>query len=66
MACRWAWLRKYGELTDITGRPISRASSQSSLAPSHERKDMTRSNTRDTNLSGSDSDEGLLMLHACC
>ena len=25
---------------------------------------MTRSNTRDTNLSGSDSDEGLLMLVA--
>ena len=58
--CRWAYLRKYGQLTDITGQPISRASSASSARSAHafqERpKDLERSLTRDSDLSDSDSE----------
>ena len=64
VSCGWAHLRKYGQLTDITGRPISRASSASSAQTFQARpSDIQRSLTRDTELSSSgsesDSDEQL-------
>ncbi len=49
-------MRKYGQLTDITGRPISRASSASSAQAIQERpKPIERSLTRDSDLSSSES-----------
>ena len=54
--CRWAYVRKYGQLTDITGRPISRASSASSAQPFQQRpRAVDRSLTCDSDLSGSSS-----------
>ncbi|KAL0048014.1 hypothetical protein WJX82_005700 [Trebouxia sp. C0006] len=59
--CRWAYLRKYGQLTDITGQPISRASSASSARSAHAFQDLPkqieRSLTRDSDLSDSGSSE---------
>jgi len=59
--CRWAYLRKYGQLTDITGQPISRASSASSARSAHAFQDrpkqIERSLTRDSDLSDSGSSE---------
>jgi len=54
-------LRKYGQLTDITGQPISRASSASSARSAHAFQDrpkqIERSLTRDSDLSDSGSSE---------
>lgn len=54
-------MRKYGQLTDITGQPISRASSASSARSAHAFQDrpkqIERSLTRDSDLSDSDSSE---------
>jgi len=54
-------LRKYGQLTDITGQPISRASSASSARSAHafqdRPKEIERSLTRDSDLSDSGSSE---------
>ena len=56
MLCRWAYVRKYGQLTDITGRPISRASSGSSAQAFQQRpRAVDRSLTCDSDLSGSSS-----------
>ena len=49
-------MRKYGQLTDITGQPISRASSGSSAQPFQQRpRAVDRSLTCDSDLSGSSS-----------
>ena len=54
--CRWAYVRKYGQLTDITGQPISRASSASSAQAFQQRpRAVDRSLTCDSDLSGSSS-----------
>ena len=54
-------MRKYGQLTDITGQPISRASSASSARSAHafqdRPKEIERSLTRDSDLSDSGSSE---------
>lgn len=54
-------MRKYGQLTDITGQPISRASSVSSARSAHAFQDrpneIERSLTRDSDLSDSSSSE---------
>jgi len=57
-------LRKYGQLTDITGQPISRASSASSASSARSAhafqdrpKEIERSLTRDSDLSDSGSSE---------
>ncbi len=54
-------MRKYGQLTDITGQPISRASSASSARSAHAFQDrpkqIERSLTRDSDLSDSGSSE---------
>lgn len=49
-------MRRYGQLTDITGQPISRASSGSSAPPFQQRpRAIDRSLTCDSDLSGSSS-----------
>ena len=53
---RWAYLKRYGQLTDITGQLISRVSSASSAQPFQQRpRAVDRSLTCDSDLSGSSS-----------
>ena len=54
--CRWAYVKKYGQLTDITGQPISRASSGGSAQPFQQRpRAVDRSLTCDSDMSDSSS-----------